>query len=229
MTSTRSTLPAISAGTLADTPQPVLADAGGLLLRPWEATDAAVFFAAYRDPEIQRWHTRQPVSEDQVREWFDRYRQDWVREKGAHWAVTGSGGEVLGRIATGGIDLDDGVAGCAYWVLPAARGAGVASRALTALSVWALGETWFPPPGVGSLDPQPGLLPRRHQVWVPSGGHQAERRHPLRRPARHAPARPHPSISGLTQFVRNCQECATVTCRRLVALPTCALWVTLPI
>lgn len=143
MTSTLSTLPAISAGTLADTPQPVLSAAGGLLLRPWEATDAAVFLAAYRDSEIQRWHTRQPASEDQVREWFDRYRQDWVREKGAHWAVTGSGGEVLGRIAMGGIDLDDGVAGCAYWVLPAARGAGVASRALTALSVWALGEAGF--------------------------------------------------------------------------------------
>jgi RimJ/RimL family protein N-acetyltransferase len=143
VTSTLSTLPAISAGTLADTPQPVLSASGGLLLRPWEATDAAVFFAAYRDSEIRRWHTRRPVSEDQVRAWFEQYRLDWAREKGGHWAVTGGGGEVLGRIAMRGIDLDDGVAGCAYWVLPAARGAGVASLALTALSVWALGDTGF--------------------------------------------------------------------------------------
>jgi RimJ/RimL family protein N-acetyltransferase len=121
----------------------VLSAIGGLVLRPWEATDATVFFAAYRDPEIQHWHTRQPASEDQVRGWFDQYRQDWAQEKGAHWAVTRSGGEVLGRIAMRGINLDDGVANCAYWVLPAARGAGVASRALTALSVWALGETGF--------------------------------------------------------------------------------------
>jgi RimJ/RimL family protein N-acetyltransferase len=121
----------------------MLSAPGGLLLRPWERSDAAVFLAAYRDPEIQHWHTRQPVSEDEVREWFDRYRQDWAQETGAHWAVTRGGGEVLGRIAMGAMNLDDGVAGCAYWVLPAARGAGVASRALTAVSVWALGETGF--------------------------------------------------------------------------------------
>lgn len=143
MTATLSTPPAIPAGTLANGRQPVLSAAGGLLLRPWEAADAEVFFAAYRDPEIQHWHTRQPVSEDQVREWFELYRQAWEEETGASWAVTRSGGEVLGRMAMGGLNLNDGVAGCAYWVLPAARGAGVASRALTALSVWALGEAGF--------------------------------------------------------------------------------------
>jgi hypothetical protein len=43
MGSTLSTPPAICAGTLADGPQPVLSVPGGLLLRPWEGTDAAVF------------------------------------------------------------------------------------------------------------------------------------------------------------------------------------------
>ncbi|WP_421917281.1 GNAT family N-acetyltransferase [Nonomuraea polychroma] len=98
----------------------MLSAPGGLLLRPWEPSDAAVFLAAYQDPEIRHWHTRQPASEDQVREWFDQYRQAWAQE---------------------------------------------ASRALTALSVWALGEAGF---------------------------YRAQRRRPLRRPARHAPARPHP-------------------------------------
>jgi RimJ/RimL family protein N-acetyltransferase len=138
-----STPPAIPAGRLAAGPQPVLSAAGGLLLRPWEPSDVAVFFGAYRDPEIRHWHTRQPASEDEVREWFDRYRRDWAQETGAHWAVTRGGGEVLGRIAMGSLNPDDGVAGCGYWVLPAARGAAVASRALTALSVWALGEVGF--------------------------------------------------------------------------------------
>ena len=113
-----------SRGTLSGTPQPVLSATGSLLLRPWETTDAA----AYRDPEIQHWHTGQPGSEDQVHEWFERYRQDWAQEKGAHWAVTAaaagvkcsdtspwaaeegthwaatrdSGGEALRHIATGG-------------------------------------------------------------------------------------------------------------------------------
>jgi RimJ/RimL family protein N-acetyltransferase len=138
-----STPPAIPAGTLAAAPQPVLTATGGLVLRPWETADAEAFFAAYRDPAIRRWHTRQPASPARVREWFEQYRRNWARETGASWAVTRGGGEVLGRMALGGLNLDDGVAGCAYWVVPAARGAGVASRALAAMSAWAFGEAGF--------------------------------------------------------------------------------------
>ncbi len=50
---------------------------------------------------------------------------------------------MLGRIALRGLYFDDGIAGVAYWVLPAARGTGVASRALTALTTWALDEIGF--------------------------------------------------------------------------------------
>ncbi len=50
---------------------------------------------------------------------------------------------MLGRIALRGLDFDDGIADVAYWVLPAARGAGIASRALTTLTVWALDEIGF--------------------------------------------------------------------------------------
>jgi RimJ/RimL family protein N-acetyltransferase len=129
MRSYLSTPPAMPPGSLATGPQPVLT-AAGLVLRPWEPSDAPVFLAAYRDPEIRRWHTRRPGSEEQVREWFDDYRHGWARETGANWAVTRDGAEVLGRIAIGTVNLADGVGGCGYWVLPAARGAGVASRAL---------------------------------------------------------------------------------------------------
>jgi RimJ/RimL family protein N-acetyltransferase len=114
-----------------------------LLLRPWEESDASAFLSAYQDDEIRRWHTRRPSSEAQVREWFDAYRQDWKREKGGHWAITRGGGEVLGRIALRGLDFDDGIAGATYWVLPAARGAGVASHGLGALTAWALNEIGF--------------------------------------------------------------------------------------
>jgi RimJ/RimL family protein N-acetyltransferase len=140
---TLTTPPAITAGTLAAGPQPLLPADGGLLLRPWAATDATAFLTAYRDPVIQRWHTRGPGTEDEVREWFEKYRQDWARETGGHWAVTRGGGEVLGRIAMRGWNLDDGNAGCAYWVLPAARGAGVAPRALAALTGWAFDQAGF--------------------------------------------------------------------------------------
>jgi len=85
MASSLTTPSAITVGTVGTTPQPLLSAVGGLILRPWEDTDAPVFYAAYGDPQIQRWHTRQPASEDQVREWFEQYRQAWKEETGASW------------------------------------------------------------------------------------------------------------------------------------------------
>ncbi|GAA3126496.1 GNAT family N-acetyltransferase [Nonomuraea salmonea] len=143
MTRDLSTPPVILSGSLAGSRQPVLAAPGGLLLRPWERADAPAFLAAYQDDEIRRWHTRRPSNEAQILEWFDTYHQDWKREKGGHWAITRDGGEMLGRIALRGLDFDDGTAEVAYWVLPAARGASVAARALTALTDWALAEIGF--------------------------------------------------------------------------------------
>jgi RimJ/RimL family protein N-acetyltransferase len=143
MTRLLSTPPVIPSGQLSNSPQPVLPAENGLLLRPWKPTDAPVFLAAYQDEEIRRWHTRRPRAEADVQEWFETYRQDWDSEKGGHWAITQDNGEILGRIATRGWDFDDGIAGVAYWVLPQARGAGVATRAVEALSAWALNEVGF--------------------------------------------------------------------------------------
>ena len=145
MTRELSTPPIIRSGSLAASPQPALSADQGLRLRPWEAADAPTFLAAYQDNEIRRWHTRRPSpsSEARVLEWFEAYRRDWATERGGHWAVTRDGGEVLGRIAMRGWDFDDGIAGIAYWVLPAARGAGVATGAVKALTAWAMGEIGF--------------------------------------------------------------------------------------
>jgi RimJ/RimL family protein N-acetyltransferase len=145
MTRALSTPPAMISGCLAGAPQPVLpaTNSDDLVLRPWERADAAAFLSAYQDDETCRWHTHRPSTEAQVEEWFAAYRQDWEREKGCHWAVARDGGEVLGRMALRGLDFDDGVANVAYWVLPAARGAGVASQALAVLSAWALEDVGF--------------------------------------------------------------------------------------
>jgi RimJ/RimL family protein N-acetyltransferase len=143
MTRLLSTPPVIPSGQLSNSPQPVLPARNGLLLRPWKPADAPVFLAAYQDEEIRRWHTRRPRTETDVREWFEAYQQDWNSEKGGHWAITQNDSEILGRIATRGWDFDDGIAGVAYWVLPQARGAGVATHAVEALSAWALNEVGF--------------------------------------------------------------------------------------
>ncbi|WBB86059.1 GNAT family N-acetyltransferase [Micromonospora sp. WMMC264] len=134
-----STPPAVPAGTLAAGPQPTLPAEGGLVLRPWADGDAPTVLAAYQDPEIRRWHTRRPASPEQVLQWFAHSRRSWQEETGASWAVT-RGDEVVGRMTLGGVNLDDGEAACAYWVVPAARGTGVASGALQALSAWALAD-----------------------------------------------------------------------------------------
>ncbi|MFB8089441.1 GNAT family N-acetyltransferase [Streptomyces sp. NPDC055992] len=143
MTRDVSTPLTLAPGSLGGSRQPVIRAAGGLVLRPWERADAPVFLAAYEDPEIWHWHTRRPSTEEQVLEWFDAYARDWQRESGGHWAVTGDDGEVRGRIALRDMEFGDGIAEAAYWVLPAARGAGVASGALAALSAWALEEAGF--------------------------------------------------------------------------------------
>ncbi|MER6701801.1 GNAT family N-acetyltransferase [Streptomyces fimicarius] len=143
MIRTLSTPPAMASGCLSGAPQPVLPAGDGLLLRPWERADAAAFLSVYQDEETRRWHTHRPSTVAQVEEWFDGYRLDWEREKGCHFAVVREDGDVLGRVALRGLDFDDGVANAAYWVLPAARGVGVATRALAALSAWALDDIGF--------------------------------------------------------------------------------------
>ncbi|SCF98316.1 Acetyltransferase (GNAT) domain-containing protein [Streptomyces sp. Ncost-T6T-2b] len=155
MTRTLSTPPTLASGCFAGAgaPQPVLPVAGGgLLLRPWERADARAFFSAYEDAETRRWHTHRPSTVAQVEEWFDRYRQDWEREKGCHWAVARDSGEVLGRMALRGVDFEDGVANAAYWVPPdRTRRGGRLPRPRGGQRVGA-GRHRLSPAGVGPLD-----------------------------------------------------------------------------
>lgn len=108
-------------------------------LRPWADADAPTLVMAHADREIQRWHCRSLDDGEAaatIREWHG----SWAAETGASWAVTTlDGGRVLGRVAFREVDLADGFAEVGYWVLPAARGRGVATDAVTTLTTWALG------------------------------------------------------------------------------------------
>ena len=75
------------------------------------------------------------MSEAEAAEWVTERAGRWERERGAEWAVADQDA-VLGRVAFGSLDLSDGSAEAAYWVLPAARGRGVAPRALRAVTAW---------------------------------------------------------------------------------------------
>ncbi|HEX2155879.1 MAG TPA: GNAT family N-acetyltransferase, partial [Actinomycetes bacterium] len=117
--------------------QPVLGAEGGLVLRPWEAGDAPVVLEAYQDPAIQQWNLRAFASLGEAEAWIAQWEPQWLAERDGCWAVADGAGTVLGRVALRGVRLMDGVADCTYWVLPVARGRGVATGATVAVARWA--------------------------------------------------------------------------------------------
>jgi len=126
--------PAVSAGSMSRDPQPILA-VNELILRPWRPADAQAVVDAYRDPAIRRWHGRS-MTEDEAQEWVASWAGRWAAEPGAGWAIT-QDDTPLGRMDLRRLDLAEGGGEAAYWVLPSARGRGLAPRALRAVTVWA--------------------------------------------------------------------------------------------
>ena len=138
------TQPVLPAGTLSRIPQPTLPTGDGLVLRPWRAEDAPAVHEAFQDPLIHQWHIRRADSEEEVRGWIAEWQGDWTGERTAQWAVADeASGRLLGRVGLRQIELLDGAAEVAYWTHAAARGQGVAVRATTALTHWALEEIGF--------------------------------------------------------------------------------------
>lgn len=127
----------VAPGTLAGLPQPMFPLGEGVELRPWADGDAPAVMSAYADPDIQRWHVRGVDSVDEAHEMIRSWRQAWAQERRLEWAVAETDGAVLGRLALKDLVLFDGIAEVAYWTVPAARGRGLAPRALAAASGWA--------------------------------------------------------------------------------------------
>lgn len=114
-------------------PQPRLS-IDELTLRPWRRSDAPALVEAYRDPAIRQWHAR-TMTEDEAVRWVLTYNERWTAETGAEWAVVADD-VLLGRMALRKLDLVEGLGLAAYWVVPAARGRRVATRALLAMTEW---------------------------------------------------------------------------------------------
>ena len=127
----------VPAGRLCGQAQPCLR-VDELVLRPWRSTDAAGVVEAYRDPAIQRWHVRS-MTEDEALGWVRSWSERWAAETGASWAIV-ENDVLVGRTGFNALDLSAGLGEAAYWVLPAARGRGVAPRTLRAATAWMFAE-----------------------------------------------------------------------------------------
>lgn len=119
-----------------DTVQPTVNIDDELALRPWRLSDAPAVLAAFRDPDIIRWHTRRMQTLDQAEAWIESTQNAWTNEQSSGWAIIDVADEsVLGRCALH-THLADGIAEIGYWVLPHARRQGVALRAAIAATRW---------------------------------------------------------------------------------------------
>jgi [ribosomal protein S5]-alanine N-acetyltransferase len=130
--------PVVPAGRMREREQPTLG-ASGLTVRPWAGTDAAGVVLAFADPDIRFWHMRELADEDEARTWIANWRERWDAETDGSWAVTDTEtDDLLGQVALRTVDLEFGQGQITYWVLPAHRGDGVATRAVREVSRWAL-------------------------------------------------------------------------------------------
>lgn len=132
--------------------QPEIA-AGSLLLRPWRGTDAEAMVAAWADPEIRRWSRYGQLSPtvDGMEHWVARNREQWRAGQRAAFAVESPSGVLAGSITLRDFGRDENGEGgdtaeVGYWIVPRARGRGIAPLAVTAVSTWA-----FAPPERGGL------------------------------------------------------------------------------
>jgi RimJ/RimL family protein N-acetyltransferase len=112
--------------------QPSLALPHELTLRPWRAEDVPQLLLAQRDPAVRHYAGRLLEDRESALAALQGWVRDWYDAAGAAWAVTARGGPVLGMIRFGLIDLNLGTGSVGYWLLPEARGRGVASAALRA-------------------------------------------------------------------------------------------------
>jgi RimJ/RimL family protein N-acetyltransferase len=120
-------------------PDPPLAD-GVIALRLWTPVDVAVIAAAYQDPAIWRfsWPHDRPYTVEDAHAYLVESARLRSAGRALELAVASVGGpdEPLGVVSLYDVDRDQARAWLGYWIVPAARGRGVATRAARLLARW---------------------------------------------------------------------------------------------
>ncbi|MFD9483082.1 GNAT family N-acetyltransferase [Streptomyces sp. NPDC059991] len=116
--------------------------APALVLRPWCPDDIPELIEAYKDPALRRGASGPLESEDDVLRWMRMQEQGWEAGDRLGFAVLEGGqGEapsrLVGNVVLKGVAAGQPAAEVGYWTAAAARGRGVAPRALEVLTSWA--------------------------------------------------------------------------------------------
>jgi RimJ/RimL family protein N-acetyltransferase len=90
--------------------------------------------ASCLDPDVRRWRRRPPADPAAADAYVRQRARDWAENRRLSWAVCPAvTGEMLGEVELSDLDLSMGTAEIACWVLPAARGQGLVTTAVSAL------------------------------------------------------------------------------------------------
>lgn len=113
-----------------------------IVLRVWDVDDVDTQLAAFADPVFVRFSDWAPDGRDELVERLDRIEQARQSGLGIHLAIARQDNPslALGEVSLAGIDLINRRASVGYWLSPAARGRGLASRAVRLLSRWAFDD-----------------------------------------------------------------------------------------
>jgi RimJ/RimL family protein N-acetyltransferase len=99
---------------------------------------------------MQRWHVRRFDSDQEAHAWVTSWPQRWQEETAASWAIArADGNEAVGQVGFRGMRLDEARAQISYWLAPEVRGRGLATRAASTVTEWALSEVGFQRVGLG--------------------------------------------------------------------------------
>jgi len=111
-------------------------------LRPWRETDMASQLEVFSDPWFQRFSDWAPRTGSDARR--HRAEDERARQRGeqVQFALVEPSDDerFLGGASLHDVELDQGRAAVGYWLAPAARGRGVATRAVRLIARWAFDD-----------------------------------------------------------------------------------------
>ncbi len=121
---------------------PVEIAAGVLQLRPLESGHTSQLLDSLNDPGLRAASAiaaRGDRTAAAATAQFIAATQDWT-DRECCWGIFDTTGTVLGGVSVFAIDADQASGQVGYWTLPGARGRGVATAAVKAVSRWAFGQ-----------------------------------------------------------------------------------------